>query len=176
MTPQLLDWMAQHVKPVRSVLESGAFDVNGSARSVIKHETWFGTDMRLGPGVDWVCKAENLQYHFGPIFDLVVCCEMLEHAENWRAALTSMWNCVRFDGCLVLSTPGHNFPRHDYPDDFQRFSIPFWENVFYDQHILNRAVILYPHEGHIIYVRKINTKPLDFARAGEPLPVPPGPT
>src|SRR5258707_13747716 len=47
---------------------------------------------------------------------------MLEHAENWQAALTGMLAVLLPGGLLVLTTRSEGFPLHGYPDDHWRFS------------------------------------------------------
>ena len=60
----------------RRVLEVGSRDVNGSVRDVIsalQPESYVGTDIMEGEGVDIVCNAEDLvtQFH-GERFDIVI--------------------------------------------------------------------------------------------------------
>ena len=53
----------------RRVLEVGSFDVNGSPRALIeilKPSEYRGVDVEMGPGVDEICRAEDLVERFGP--------------------------------------------------------------------------------------------------------------
>lgn len=110
-----------------TVLEVGAFDVNGSVRSVLSElgpATYVGVDQRRGRGVDVVCDAERLVERFGPdAFDVVICAEMLEHVEQWQIAVARMVDVVKRGGMLVLTTRSKGFPYHGFPDDFWRFSV-----------------------------------------------------
>lgn len=110
----------------KTVIEAGAFNVNGSAReAVMAHgpASYTGTDMQPGPGVDVVCKAEGLPARFGEdSADVVISTEMLEHAEDWQAAMDGMIRVLAPGGLLVLTTRGPGFPRHGYPDDHWRFT------------------------------------------------------
>lgn len=110
----------------RTVLEVGSFDVNGSVRPAVEAlspAAYLGVDQSPGPGVDEVVPAEQLPARFGEDFwDVVVSCEMLEHAEQWRDALMAMALVLRPGGLLVLTTRSPGFPRHEFPGDHWRFS------------------------------------------------------
>jgi SAM-dependent methyltransferase len=114
----------------KSVIEAGAYDVNGSAREAIEAlgpHSYIGTDMQPGPGVDVVCPAEGLHLQFSQMgddgtADVVISTEMLEHAEDWAAAMAGMIRVLKPGGLLVLTTRGPGFPRHGYPDDYWRFT------------------------------------------------------
>lgn len=98
-------------------------NVNGAARDVIPHHSWIGTDMRPGPGVDWVITAGNIPKDRRGQFDGVVCCETLEHCERWQTVARIAWSlAVRYTGIIVITVPSPGFPRHDYPSDYWRFT------------------------------------------------------
>lgn len=110
----------------KRVIEAGSLDVNGSVRPHVEAlgpSLYVGTDMREGPGVDWVLLAEYLPSSFGANADVVVSTEMLEHAENWRGAMRGMIDMLAPLGILVLTTRSQGFPLHGYPDDHWRFSV-----------------------------------------------------
>jgi SAM-dependent methyltransferase len=111
----------------KDVIEAGAYDVNGSVRLPVESHrpaTYTGTDMQAGPGVDVVCKAEDLPSAFGAeSADVLISTEMLEHAEDWQAAMAGMIAVLRPGGVLLLTTRGPGFPRHGYPDDHWRFPV-----------------------------------------------------
>jgi hypothetical protein len=105
------------------VIEAGACDVNGSVRGHVEAlgpASYTGTDMQPGPGVDDVRPAEKLAPQAAGI---VVSTEMLEHAEDWQAAMTGMIRALAPGGLLVLTTRSEGFPYHGYPDDHWRFSV-----------------------------------------------------
>jgi predicted O-methyltransferase YrrM len=120
----------------KDVLEVGALDVNGSMRDVIEPlgpKTYLGVDVRPGPGVDEICAAERLVDRFGAeSFDLVLATEVLEHIDDWRAAIHSMKTVLRPDGVALLTTCSPGFPYHGYPDDYWRFEPEVLERVFAD--------------------------------------------
>ena len=115
------------------IVEAGALDVNGSIRGMLESANpahYMATDMQEGRGVDIVCMAENLPGMFGYDFaDIVVCLEMLEHAEYWKAALAGMLRVLRTGGSLVLTTRSPGFPLHDYPGDYWRFTVPVMADI-----------------------------------------------
>jgi SAM-dependent methyltransferase len=119
----------------KTVIEAGAFDVNGSVRPHVEAlgpASYVATDMRTGPGVDLVCAAEDLPAQFtradaGTLyrerFDVVISTEMLEHAKDWQAAMRGMISVMRDGALLVLTARSEGFPVHGYPDDHWRFSV-----------------------------------------------------
>lgn len=105
------------------VTETGAYDVNGSVRPAVEAlgpASYTGTDMQPGPGVDVVCDAGKLDRDSAGI---VISTEMLEHAEDWQAAMAGMIRALTPGGLLVLTTRGPGFPYHGYPGDHWRFTV-----------------------------------------------------
>lgn len=124
MHASVLTWVGEKVSAhglgSLSTLEVGSFDVNGSPRSMFAG-SYVGVDMRSGPGVDEVASAADLPYR-DRSFDVVVCCEMLEHDPSpWRS-LPEMARVLAAGGWLLLTARGIGFPAHDYPGDFWRFT------------------------------------------------------
>lgn len=68
-------------------LDIGGRDVNGTAREWFPRTTWYGLDIRPGPGVDIVADATTwIADKDGPgsRFHFVLSTECLEHVEHWR--------------------------------------------------------------------------------------------
>ena len=112
----------------KRVLEAGAYDVNGSVRPHVMSlgpAEYLGTDMRAGPGVDYVVPAEDLADLPGVsgTMDVVVSTEMLEHAADWQAAVRGMIGALAPGGVLVLTTRSEGVPYHPHPEDHWRFSV-----------------------------------------------------
>jgi len=137
MHPSVLAFAAAALGPAevtaRTVIEAGSFNVNGSVREhveALQPALYIGTDMRPGPGVDVVCRAEDLPERFTPeSADVVISTELLEHAPDWQAAMTGMIGVLKEGGLLVLTTRGPGFPQHGYPDDFHRFPVPVMRRI-----------------------------------------------
>jgi SAM-dependent methyltransferase len=117
----------------KRVLEAGAFNYNGTARHAIAAlgpARYLGTDAQPGPGVDLVCPAEKLPEAFGEgTADVVLSTEMLEHAEDWRGAVTGMVTVLAPGGLLLLTTRGPGFPYHPHPGDFHRFTVDMMDGI-----------------------------------------------
>ncbi len=127
--------LAEEVEGKR-VLELGAMDVNGSVRSVLmplKPAEYVGVDMEKGPGVDVVCRGEELVKKFGKnSFDTVVCVGTLEHVEYWRETISNMKGVCKPGGAIVLTTCSPGFIFHGYPHDYWRFTLKDLEKIFSD--------------------------------------------
>lgn len=139
MTPEIIAWLqdvARDVlpKPGR-VLEVGSYDVNGSPRSVFEHlaESYTGTDMQAGPGVDVVVNNADLYDHAltAVRFDTVICCECLEHDKHFNDTVDMLHQFVKPGGHLIITTPTFGFPLHRYPKDYWRFGEDAYREVFF---------------------------------------------
>lgn len=123
----------------KDILEVGSQDVNGSPREVIAPlgpRTYWGVDYGPGKGVDLVLDGTRLVSHFGPsCFDVVVSTEMLEHAEDWKTAITQMKEVLRPGGILVITARGPGFPYHGFPHDHWRYTLPDVRAMFSDMRI-----------------------------------------
>lgn len=143
-TRSCLDFAQKYISKTdiegKSVLEVGAYDVNGSFRSIVeafRPAAYVGVDMQKGPGVDIVCKAEDLIEQFGyDAFDALVSTELLEHARNWRKVVHNMKSVLRPGGTLIVTTRSIGFPYHGYPFDFWRYEIEDMKEIFSDFEIL----------------------------------------
>lgn len=120
MTPEVMRFVASREdKLTGRVLEVGSYDVNGIISDLVPVE--IRTDMRPGPNVDFVCKAEDLPKHFpAEHFDAVVSAETFEHIEDWRGALQGMWDVLRTGGWLVMTMASTQKRRHMHPNDYWR--------------------------------------------------------
>lgn len=118
----------------KRIVEAGAANVNGSVRDVVERldpeAEYLSTDMKPGAGVALVCAAEDLPSALGAdSADVVICTEMLEHAEDWRAAVTGMVRILAPGGLLLLTTRSIGFPYHPHPGDYWRFSVRAMELI-----------------------------------------------
>jgi SAM-dependent methyltransferase len=123
----------------KDILEVGSFDVNGSPRTVVcprLPKSYVGVDMQPGAGVDLICDGAKVHEKFGEsAFDVVICCEMLEHVKDWKAVVSSMKRVLKIGGVLIVTTRGPGFFYHAYPDDFWRFTLDHARAIFADMTI-----------------------------------------
>ena len=124
----------------RRILEVGSYDVNGSIRRI--WETWepteyVGVDIISGPGVDIVCSSDDIVTKFGENrFDIVVSTEMLEHARNWRVAISNIKRICKCGGVILITTRSFGGPYHSWPYDFWRYEKHDMKAIFSDYEIL----------------------------------------
>lgn len=106
-----------------NVIEVGSFNVNGSVRPHVKAmdpASYVGVDIIPGLGVDQIVSAVDLVSIFGPnSFDVVISTEMLEHAEDWQAAIRNMVEILRPGGVLIFTTRSVGFAYHNPPDHWR---------------------------------------------------------
>jgi SAM-dependent methyltransferase len=135
--PTAYIWASRALTPAdirdRRVVEAGAYDYNGSVRSVYEAmgpASYAATDAQPGPGVDLVCPAEKLPEVLGEATaDVVISTEMLEHAEDWRGAVAGIARVLAPGGVLLLTARGPGFPYHPHPGDFQRFTVDHMDGI-----------------------------------------------
>lgn len=147
--------------PGAKVIEIGSLDVNGSPRETFKAAgEYIGIDFRAGRGVDVVLNAERVHTKWPEgYFDVVLCCETLEHCENWREVVRSFWTVLKTGGKAAITTPTRKKGRHNYPDDYWRFELDEYRKVFAKQNILRTEPV--GHAGIGVIVEKVSDE-LDF--------------
>lgn len=138
---ELLDRKGPDGQPVieiagKVVIEVGSQDVNGSIRPLFEARgpaAYTGTDFADGPGVDLVLPANMLDIHFGQqSADVLVSCEMLEHAEHWQHDIEAMKRVLKIGGVAIITCRGPGFPYHGYPHDYWRFTPEHFGDIFVD--------------------------------------------
>jgi len=107
------------------ILEIGSLQTKNqkrlaNLRTLFPQSQFVGSDIRPGPGVDWVMDAQRLPLN-DHSFDLVLCLEVLEHAQKpWEIA-KEIARVVKPNGFIIISTQ-QNFPLHKHPSDYYRFT------------------------------------------------------
>ncbi len=122
----------QYIKGLKlkgKTLDIGALDVNGCVRDLFDDYT--GVDMREGPNVDEVMNSHVLMWP-ACTFDNVLCLETLEHDDCFWLTVSEMKRVLKRGGRLVITVPGIGFPKHDYPNDFWRFTADALESMLDD--------------------------------------------
>ena len=143
-------------KPSR-VIEIGSYDVNGSVRPLFEPtaEEYVGVDIAKGPTVDVVVKEDESLLDRFDEFDLVISTEMLEHAKDWRKAVSEIKNLS--SKYMLVTTRSEGFWYHPYPEDYWRYSLDDFKKIFSDCEILDLTDDWF-HPG----VMMVAKKPKDF--------------
>lgn len=138
------------------IIEIGSLDVNGSPRETFKAAgEYVGIDFRPGLGVDRVMNAEQVHENFpAGYFDTVLCCETLEHCENWKEVVRSMWAILKTGGKCVITTPTRKKGRHNYPNDYWRWELDDYRKMFAKQNVLRCEMV--GHAGYGVIAEKVS--------------------
>jgi SAM-dependent methyltransferase len=86
------------------VVEVGSRDINGSIRELVDAATYVGIDLEPGPGVDVVADCRFWEPPWPA--SLVVCCEVLEHADDPAAVVKACIGYLKVGGRLVVTCAG----------------------------------------------------------------------
>ena len=95
------------------VVEFGAYNVNGSARSLFQADEYVGVDWRPGRDVDVVSLAHEFTAYPDEYFDVAIATQMLEHDPFWRQTIGRMSKLVRPGGAMILTWAGPGWRRHE---------------------------------------------------------------
>jgi SAM-dependent methyltransferase len=107
------------------IYEFGAFQVSGQEgfadlRPIFPGKTYIGADMRQGPGVDVILDLHDIDLPPESVGTVLIL-DTIEHVEFPRKAIHNAHKILKPNGVLVL-TSVMNFPIHDYPHDYWRFT------------------------------------------------------
>ena len=129
---KILDFVKEFAeeKDIKTVLDVGSRNINGSVLDVLKVERYVGVDMIEGKGVEIVLNGHELvkffkesgQFTYPKEYDLVTCCETLEHDNKFWLTVENMKKMVKPGGWMLITVPGINFFKHDFPHDYYRFT------------------------------------------------------
>lgn len=109
----------ERVTPNDSVADVGAYDVNGTFRSIFINCKYTGLDIEPGPNVDLVVAP----YDFGnKQFDVVVSGSAMEHVQDLRRWAAACIAIMRPGGllCVVVPHGTSGFTEHRHPVDCWR--------------------------------------------------------
>jgi SAM-dependent methyltransferase len=123
-----------------NIIDLGSLDVNGSPRESIMRFSpakYVGLDIRPGKSVDVVADACDAEMIFGKeSFDVAICASLLEHAKDWKSVVHSMKAILKSQGIAIVTVPSIAFPRHDYPNDYWRFTRDDIAYIFKDFNLM----------------------------------------
>ena len=87
---QWIEAALAEIEPGRVVLEIGSREVNGGIRDLfVSAPIYVGIDIEPGPGVDVVADGATYSPLVRP--DRIICCEVLEHAQNAAHVVAHAW-------------------------------------------------------------------------------------
>ena len=122
MLPAVKSWAKAYLdahQPAR-ILDIGGLDVNGHMREEAElYGKYTALDMRSGPNVDVVANSHDLPFE-SETFDCVLCLETLEHDDYPHKTIAEIYRVLVPGGLFVVTVPGLNFPKHDFPNDYWR--------------------------------------------------------
>jgi SAM-dependent methyltransferase len=113
------------------VLEFGSRDINGSPRQVIGScKRYVGVDIVNGWGVDVIANAATVEVPGGK-FDVVICAEVFEHADDDTCAgiVANAYRHLRPGGTFIATMAGIGRPEHSAVDGGPLQPGEFYRNV-----------------------------------------------
>ncbi|HPY73465.1 MAG TPA: methyltransferase domain-containing protein, partial [Methanothrix sp.] len=116
---------AKSLPIIEPIYEFGSHQVPGQEgfadlRPIFPDMEYVGSDMREGVGVDRVLNLHHIDLPDESV-GTVLCLDTLEHVEYPRRAMEEIRRILKPDGLVVISSV-MNFPIHDYPNDYWRFT------------------------------------------------------
>jgi hypothetical protein len=107
----VLDFLKDKKDKIKSVLEIGSKDRNGSVRIFFDNiaNVYHGVDLEYGKDVDIVghlCNTDTYK-QLDKEYDLVLCLNVLEHDVSWRSTLVACLSKVKVGGSLLIVQPSY---------------------------------------------------------------------
>lgn len=99
-----------------AILEIGSRDVNGTVRDLFASaSSYLGIDIAGGPGVNLILDAGRID-ELGLSFDVVISCEMLEHARDPEQVCEAAYNVLKPGGMFVITAANDKREPHSALD------------------------------------------------------------
>ena len=117
--------VAETLPILEPIYEFGSFRVSGQEefadlRTFFPGKKYVGADLREGLGVDVLLNVYNIELPSESV-GTVLCFDTLEHVEYPRKAIEELNRILKPNGMLLVGSP-MDFPIHDFPYDFWRFT------------------------------------------------------
>lgn len=88
---------------------------------------YIGVDIRKGPGVDAILDLHDIRLDSESVGTILIL-DTLEHVEFVRKAINECHRVLKPNGLLIISSV-MNFPIHDHPHDYWRFTPEAFESL-----------------------------------------------
>lgn len=121
---------AAKLRTPTSVVDLGGLNVNGSPRHLFDRSRYTSVDIVFGIGVDVVADAAT--WRPSEPADLVLCCEVLEHAPNADKIVTNALRIATSGGTVVITCAGPNRAPHSAVDGGPLRAGEFYRNITRD--------------------------------------------
>jgi SAM-dependent methyltransferase len=117
------------------IYEFGAMQVPGQEgfadlRPFFDMREYYGADIREGCGVDLILDLHDINLKSGTVGTVLIM-DTLEHVEYPRKAIEESYRILNQKGILIISSV-MNFPIHDYPKDYWRFTPEAFRSLLRD--------------------------------------------
>lgn len=109
------------------IIEIGSRNINGTVRQLFPYAKWIGLDSVAGPGVDQVVDA--VEYQPERPADIVICCEVFEHAPAWQQMVRQSFAWLKPGGYLIVTCAGPGRNPHSAVDGGRLRDGEQYENV-----------------------------------------------
>lgn len=96
-------------------------EINNLLYRFAKLNDFYVTSFDIDPERKPDILGDLCNYKFDQSFDVIVCCEVLEHLHSPHLGVETILNALTTTGKLILTTP-FIFPLHDRPHDYYRFT------------------------------------------------------
>lgn len=124
--------VAANVEMEDPIYEFGSLRVQGQEdsadlRPLFPGHTYVGADLREGPGVDTLLDLHHIDLPSESV-GTVLCLDTLEHVEYPQRAIEEIHRVLSPEGLVVISSV-MDFPIHDYPHDYWRFTPEAFKSI-----------------------------------------------
>lgn len=128
MRQSVKDYLLRVIKrypPLEPIYEIGSYRVKGqeefaNLRPFFPGMVYVGCDIRPGLGVDRIEDVHRLKIKSCSVGTILIM-DTLEHVENVYQAMDEVYRVLKPRGMVIISSV-MNFPIHDYPSDYWRFT------------------------------------------------------
>lgn len=157
---QFVKVLSENLVIQEPVYEFGSLQVEGQEgyadlRVYFNRKEYVGCDMRTGTGVDRILDLHDIDLADNSV-GTVLLIDTLEHVEYCRKAISEVHRILKPNGLLIV-TSVMNFPIHDHPNDYWRFTPEGFSSLlslFDYKHITYLGKDDFPHTVAAIAIKK----------------------